>query len=138
MSVNMTWDNDEQTIIRYIIGDPWTWDELYEAIQQAHLLIDAADHSVHSIIDMSGAHILPRNPLMHGKKMSRGDRLSNAGKIVFVGANVFLRSLMDVFRRVHPTRLENIAFVATLDEARALLAEVARQPSAPAESDQLS
>ncbi len=123
MSISVIWDNEEQTIIRYVMDGPWTWSELYEALGQGHRLLDTVDHTVHCIIDMQKTRLIPNNPLLHGKRMSAGKH-PRAGKIVFVDAHAFMQALIGVFRKIYPALLRDILFAETMEEARALLASV--------------
>lgn len=35
MSVQVSWDNEDKTVIRYDLGGRWKWEEFYPCYQQA-------------------------------------------------------------------------------------------------------
>jgi len=46
MTINVAWDNADQTIILYAVREQWTWDELEEVLKQGRALMDSVKSSV--------------------------------------------------------------------------------------------
>ena len=46
MSVNVTWENNERTIIRLTVSGRWQWCELHAAKAQIEAMLDTVDYPV--------------------------------------------------------------------------------------------
>ena len=120
MSIQVVWDNDEKTIIRYTYQGQWTWDELAAVLEEAYALLDTVDHPVDFIIDLRQSVLLPKDALRHGERVAQAVH-PNEGRSVVVGANMLVSRLADVFYKIYRRTSKQFRFVATLDEAYALL-----------------
>lgn len=81
MSIQVRWDNPQQTTIGITFRRGWTWAQLQTAIQHADDLIVSMPHPVHLLIDIREAGGLP------------GDFISRAGEL-------FARAMPDRMRDV--------------------------------------
>jgi hypothetical protein len=120
MPIDLHWDNDARTIARFDVRGIWTWQELDAAMAQLYAMQTSENCTADCIVDMTAGNKLPHNPLSNGWRKSRRPQL--AGRIVFIGGTAFLKSLMDVFRRLYPIVDQRIFFVDSLEAAHARLA----------------
>ena len=75
MGVEVEWDNQEQTVLRYTVVGHWTWEEFYAARDRARALADKVDlPRVNAIIDIRIGSMFPRNSLTHFRDMP-GERI---------------------------------------------------------------
>jgi hypothetical protein len=131
MSIRVEWDSDDHTVLRYTVVGHWTWDELHAALERARTLADAAPSSViHSIIDIYTGSLYPQNALSHFRRMpfEAHPKFKN-GCVIIVEDNLFVRSLMNILRRLNPHAVRNFYNVRTMKDAYALL-ERLRQTAA--------
>jgi hypothetical protein len=117
MSIEIVWDNPEQTIIRYIFARTWTWDEFYAARDHAYGLIDAGQKRVAVIFDVPAGMALPANMLTNGKN-AVGRRHVNTSLIVIVVPNMYLRRLLEIIIMLAGSKADIIVMVPTLAAAR--------------------
>jgi hypothetical protein len=126
MSVQFSWDNPENTIVRYDFVGKWTWEELYETFYQSWDEIAKLPYTVDSISDFSRTSNAPPSVMTHVRKLSQ-NRPENTGIMVIVDANNFLSMMLQTFSKLLQSTLRrelNIQAVKTLAEARALLAQI--------------
>ena len=117
MGINIQWDNEQQTIMRFDLDPHWTWDELFAAKKQAHELVSMVSHKTVTIIDAPHTTALPPNLLLNARSALRNNH-PNTLVVIFVATNPFILSAfntMSGFLRSIALRLE---FAPTLDEAR--------------------
>lgn len=126
MAVEILWDNDEKTILRYQVNGRWTWDEFWSAFNQSLRMTDEVDHMVDFIFgdaDIAIRSLPPGLLTQLGAVVRR--RHPRAGTTVFLASErssvrtVWYRLAIKMYPRIG----EKYAFATTLDEARALLAE---------------
>lgn len=122
MSIELRWANVEHTVLLYEVRGTWTWAEMYESVVQSHAMMDAHDHLVHSIVDMSAAGRMGDNPLSHGRRMA-GLTHPRSGLTAFVQAPAFMRVVFSTLGRLYPDIKSRIQFVSTREEANALIRE---------------
>ena len=127
MGIMVAWDNDEKTIIRYTYSSRWTWNELYAALDEQAALQATVSHDVAILIDVRNVHLVPEGFISHVKRV--GERVpKNTSARVVVSNSPFLKSLFLLASKLFPHITHDIQFVATIEEAYALLPEHERIP----------
>lgn len=124
MAISVSWDDDQHTIVRWVFGAGWTWDDFSTAQQMSNQLIESVDYSVDIIGDLSNTSGLPANALTAYRGFVDWTA-SNLDMIVLVGAGRFVKAMVSVFVKVMPGKAPGTHFVFadTLDRAYALIAE---------------
>jgi hypothetical protein len=124
LAIQVAWDNDEKTTLLYTILGRWTWEELYDALDEGRTFMDSVSHEhVDFIVDMTDCKLLPANALSHFARMSSKPH-PKSGRMVMAGATTFVRALLNVLGRYQgsATKAGAVLAVETADEARAVLA----------------
>jgi hypothetical protein len=126
MSVQVVWDNEERTIIRYIIAGKWTWGEMLEVVQISNSWLDEVSHPIHFIHDMSEGKAIPAGAITQLRHFI-GKEHPLTGMSVMVDAQnstmmIFARSLLNMVYKIYQPKWPFL-FVDTLDEARTVLAK---------------
>jgi hypothetical protein len=122
MAVQVVWDDDAHTILRYVYPRHWMWNEAYAAINQTRKMMASATNPVDCIVDMRESLGIPvGNAIIQLRKMGEmGQNMTNySGLTVFVKADTFLKALLQVYERVYPDQADKLVLphVRTLDEA---------------------
>ena len=117
MPVEVIWDDAERTVIRYVVGEHWSWNEINAAIEDARTLMAEVDAPVSAIVDLTRSRTVPSFSRWRGEGLSACSP-PNLKLVVMVG-NESLASLYDIFARFLPDKAR---YARTLDEARALIA----------------
>lgn len=125
MGIEVVWDDDEHTMVRYIMEDPWTWDDLGNAFRQTHAMMDTVEHKVHSIMDMRKTRNIPSHAFTRIKQAGVNDpgHPNHSRLTVFVGASLFAKALLSVIGRTYRglNDYNDFRFVETLEQAYTLL-----------------
>jgi hypothetical protein len=126
MPIQAVWDNEEHTVIRYIIEGHWTWDEMNAAVAISNAWLDAVDRKIDFIHDMSRSEGIPGGALTQLKRYI-GKEHPNTGRSVVIGAqkslaNSVARALLDMVQKLYK-RDWGFMFAVSLEEARQHLYE---------------
>jgi hypothetical protein len=126
MPIQAVWDNEEHTVIRYVIEGHWTWDEMNAAVATSNAWLDAADRKIDFIHDMRQSEGIPGGALTQLKRYI-GKEHPNTGRSVVIGAqksiaNSVGRGLLDMVQKIYK-RDWGFMFAASLEEARQRLSE---------------
>ena len=122
MPIEVGWDNDEKTTLRYDYEGNWSWEELYEISNKALEMFNSVPHRVDTIHNHTNSTYIPRGALSHAQRLL-AQYPENWGISVVVGTNPLLKALMLVFRKVYRQMGERHFMAATLEQARQLLAK---------------
>ena len=125
MNISVVWDNEEKTILRYIYGKNWNWNDFHSAAKEAYQMLDAVSHKVNIIMDFQNAQLVPQGAITNVQRAFSTRRHSNINTTVIVGAsaNNFLQAIAGIGRTLTRSSSNDwqLSFVATLPEAYALL-----------------
>ena len=122
MGIQVVWDNDEKTIIRYVFDVRWTWDDFYAARTDAYNLIDTVQHKIGVIFDAPPNVTLPPNMITHSRSAISKTH-ENTHVVVVVVGNTYVRAMLTMVRKLSKKAAEKLELAPTLDEARALVRE---------------
>lgn len=118
MKVNVDWDNDEQSIVRYTFDSDWNWQDLYTAMDNAGKMIETVSHRVDVLMDLSNANIIPKNAISQIKRGYDNPKSPNIGVTVVVTPNSFMNAIVLMAKKVWGDKGEwELEFVKTLDDA---------------------
>jgi hypothetical protein len=126
MPIQAVWDDEAHTIIRYVIEGHWTWDEMNAAIATSNAWLDAADHKIDFIHDMSRSEGIPAGALTQLKRYI-GKEHPLTGRSVVIGpqksvTNSVARGLLDMIQKLYK-RDWGFMFADSLEAARQRLHE---------------
>jgi hypothetical protein len=131
MPITVTWDNDDQTAIRYDFDGRWTWSEFHRAANEAFALTRSVTQTVDSISYFKPGVTLPPDALFQFRH-AMADAPSNRGTTVIVGGSAFIVMMVSIFSKLNKALGERLLVANSLDQARALLA--ARRQSRAADT----
>lgn len=98
--IAVTWIDDSQRVILYQFQRGWSWDDLYAAESQSlEMAASVAPRPVHFVLDLSDSQIIPQNALSHINIVMKRQP-SNLASIMFIGANAFVRVLVNMMERL--------------------------------------
>jgi hypothetical protein len=122
MPIQIVWDNDDRTIMRFLFEDPWDATELFNAITQTKTLLAAEDigYAVGVIFDTQATGSLPSGILTSTRTLV--EKMSPEIAIIVVATrNRFLRAMHQVFSRVNRSLAEKFQLAGTVEEARVII-----------------
>jgi hypothetical protein len=133
MGIEVTWENENKTIIQYVYDGRWTLREFDDARTQAAKLEETVTHRVDVIVDVRNSSLVPTGAISRGKQVMTTNQSShpNEATAVIVGAGPLVRSIYDVVSKVYPdvVKRRGFRFARTMDEARAIIAQEASSRS---------
>lgn len=124
MPVTVAWDSEERTLMRYTIVEPWQWDEFYTTLAEGRAMRLQENVAVIDIVfDVTQARKIPFDALTQINIMGRRDSIvgSHVRRIVIVGANTFLQSILTMVGRVAPRLGDRVVLADRLEEVQGML-----------------
>ena len=122
MSIQLSWDNDEKTIIRFDYGKGWTWDDFSEAGKLVQKMRAEVNHPVHIIANFEDGAFPPLGAL--GKFRTAQENVPGDAVVVVVGGGMFITALVSSFSRVYKALSKNLMVADSLDKAREKIAKL--------------
>jgi hypothetical protein len=121
MGIQVSWDNEAHTVVRYDFDKEWKWEDWHAAEKAVGVMTADISHSVIGMIVAPSNISLPSNFL--SKSMSVASRHNPlVENYVIVGASQFARMLLSAFNKMMVGR-PDMMMANTVDEARAILAK---------------
>lgn len=122
MKINVVWDNEEKTIVRYDYGKGWTWDDFWVASGTSNQMLASVDHKVDFITSFVDS-TPPSIGAFAQFKRAQDTFPDNGGVVVIVGGGAMVSGLVTTFSKVYKKFSDNLLVAKTVDEARVMLAE---------------
>lgn len=129
MPIEVRWDNEEKTVIRWIYSAAWSWEEAYWAHEHEVALIESVDHVVDAIADMRQAHGLPKGSLTMGINLMNKSH-KRIDLLVVLGANRLIQNMYDMMFKLRPNlklRLKIVLVRSEEEEAQVIAARRAER-----------
>jgi hypothetical protein len=124
MPVDVIWDDEVHSLMRYVFDGSWEWDEFRPIVDKADAMSRTVSHRVDIIADLTNSASLPvRNAFPTLKYMAdcSADNVL-AGIFVVVGSGALITAMFSAYRRVFP-HLGAVPYMTqTLEEARQMIA----------------
>lgn len=125
MPILVKWDNDAKTVIRQSFEGAWTWQEFFDSCSKENAgLMKTVPHTVHILSDFTQSGPLPFGGAISQSRNVMKYYPPNWGIIVIVSGSMFIRSLVNTFRRAYPRGFGIKTFAAlSVDEAYKIINE---------------
>ncbi len=123
MPVEFRWDNEEQTVIRFVATGLWNWNDFHKAMRRATFWLDSVSHSVETIIDLRAGVKLPAGALGHVRSLGKRIHPNGTDRAVLIGLEGSVAKPLGGAEGVYRDGVRLLRFVATEDEALAVIAE---------------
>ncbi|MEO8612008.1 MAG: hypothetical protein ABI690_29195 [Chloroflexota bacterium] len=119
MPIEVFWGDPQQTILHAQFGESWTLEEFGAAVETMYDLISQTPHTVHIVNDFSRNRSLPTHLLSVGQHVENHKAI-NTGISIMVGASVFVRSILQVAKRLYLIDTE-IYMANSVEEAHQII-----------------
>lgn len=122
MSVHVTWDNNDHTVLRYDFDGDWQWEEFQTAFRRAREMLETVGHIVDVIADFRTSSSVPTETLARLAYVGSSSPI-NLGNTILVGSNTFSMTTLALFRTFYSNVAHVFDTAYSLERARALLAK---------------
>lgn len=120
MPYQVTWDDEEKTIVVQTYSGKVLVEEYYNAVDKSAQLLSSVNHTVDLIMDLTDMKSDLKGFLTAvsyaNKKVPSNQRL-----VTVVGANRFAQTMAKIAGTIAPKATENVYFVDTLEEAHRVI-----------------
>ncbi len=122
MSIQVFWDNEDHTIIRYEYSPGWTWEDFREAGKIALEMMGQTGQTVHVIANFADNAFPPIGAM--GRFKTAQESLPRQTVVVVVGGGLFINALVTTFSRVYRNFSKNLMVAHSLQDARDKIAHI--------------
>ncbi len=120
MPINILWDNEQKTIIRFDFIGNWDWDEYWHCVERSNAMLSEVEHPVNTIANLHESAGLPTGSIQQIKRtFDQAPR--NLGIIVINQGGMFVRVMASAFARVYQRQSQRIFLAESLESARAII-----------------
>lgn len=126
MGIQVSWDNQEQSVIRLVYDGFWGWEDFHQSFRDANQLMETSQTPCVLIIDMRASNYLPTGASTHFKVAGQDLTSDNfSGILVFVKADVIIRAMVELLIRQYPQLFGsvNVFYTNSIAEAQNLARE---------------
>lgn len=116
MPIHVSWQDDDQRLLRFVYEGKWTVADFYEALEQGNALLDSAPGPAVAVLDVRASHSMPNGFMGTIGNISK-KRHPRMVLMVMLGMNPLVRGFISIYRKVYPTKPENSPIHFAVDEA---------------------
>lgn len=133
MSIDLYWDNDEQTVMLAEFGQTWDWDELYAMLKTIKRLAAERGRLFGAIIDVReglhipGGTIFTAEALGQFRRMLALNQSGQKGPVVIVGVTGVVKTVFEAVKRIDKKIVQDVFFAETMEDARREIYAVMQQ-----------
>lgn len=119
MNVDIRWENEEQTVIRYTYSGEWSWEEFYKILEK-RTPEDRLDSRSTVLVDFRGINRFPSDAILH---LKRAANLAGETRVqvIVIANSASLITLYNLFIRVYASIGKRFRLVRNDEEAYTLL-----------------
>ncbi len=120
MGITVSWDNEQQSIIRYEAKGRWDWIDFDRAVERAFTMTEQLEHTVDALFDLRKSAELPNGAVIHFRRWI-SVLPANRGSIVVVSNRESAHILVDMLRRIDRKAATRLVITDSIDAARKML-----------------
>jgi len=130
MPVKVDWYKDTKHI-SFIFNGKWSWEELFEAIDEVVRRLDTVGEPVFLVIDVNNTGFVPTYSYHNLKRVATAPTMShpNTQKLLMIGANRYVELMVNVFKKAFPDAGGRYLLFKTFEEMDSYLKEVQQESS---------
>ncbi|PJF23341.1 MAG: hypothetical protein CUN56_01365, partial [Phototrophicales bacterium] len=103
MAIDLYWDDEDQTVLLCVFNQGWTWEELFDTLNQVRQITSQRDEEIGAMIILNKGAMLPAGSIFTMETRAKAKKLlqmSAAGKgpIAIVGMNAMIQAIIQGFK----------------------------------------
>jgi len=119
MSIQVSWDDETQHILRWDYDEAWTWNDAMQAAETTRLLRNAVSHAlVVVILNMGEVQTIPRDSMRNMRRLLQA--LQPNDVVIMSGDGTAVGVITVFMRSIFPANANQLYTAPSLAEARAL------------------
>ncbi|MEP7291127.1 MAG: hypothetical protein ABI835_05060 [Chloroflexota bacterium] len=118
MKVDIRWENEAKTVIRYSYSGEWSWDDFYAILNQRDP--PPPDGQLSALVDLRQTTHLPGDAVLHLKSAAKMAEEID-GMVVIITSNTAMTTLFNIFVTIYKRVGKRFRVVNSEEEAYAIL-----------------
>ena len=114
--ITLTWADSDKQLLKWDFGQRWSRGDFLDACQEAHHMVETANHPVNLLIDLSASRFYPLNlmSLVHAGIQMKTEK--SIEKVVVVSSSKLWSRLYLHLIRVYPMDTLPVDFVSSYQD----------------------
>jgi hypothetical protein len=126
MTIELFWDDTEETVMLAEFSGKWSWEELHKVLSKIKQISQERQQAFGAILDLRRGLHLPNMLNKDGleqfqKLLALNDGASEKGRIVVLGMNRMVKVIFDAVGTFDKSLTNDVFFAENEDEARRLI-----------------
>lgn|GEM_PF-2805133 len=126
MKIDVRWENDARTVIRYTYSGNWDWDDFYNTLERSDKDVQQAE-KFSVIVDFRDVTRFPSDAVLHLKRAATMVNEKHE-QIILITNNSSLATLFNMFIKLYSRVGKRLRLVTSDEEAYALLKLPSEKP----------
>jgi hypothetical protein len=127
MSIHAFWDDEDQTIVRFLYRrGNWEWHDFYAAMEQARTLVASVTRPIGFVVDITYGGLTPGIFMSQAKLLHEFRRHPAVSLVMVIGADRFIEALYQVSAGNIPIE-DQYYFAHTLEDAYVIFGEINKE-----------
>lgn len=122
MGIRIVWGDESKTIIHHVYDGSWTIEDYYNLINEHNRLLTELDHGIAIINDLRQSGAIPAG-IGSAVKFAARKAPPNEEIKIMVGGDRSIKTLIDLINMTAGTDVTELIYVATIEEAYAIIQE---------------
>lgn len=115
MSIQVTWTNPTQSVLRYQFPRQWDWNDFEHALEVGFNQIESVSHSVTAVFDLTQAQNVPDGAMIYWRKMMRV-LPANQKELVFITTSFSVQTAIQLFLDINKRYRDFVRIVESLPD----------------------
>ncbi|MCU0514465.1 MAG: hypothetical protein MUE40_18075 [Anaerolineae bacterium] len=123
MSIDLYWDNDEQTVLLCEFNGRWTWEELQTVLATVKRMSEERRQVFGAIVDVRNGLTLPGGSIFNREALTNFQKMLHMGQggkgpVVILGMSGMIKTVFDAVKSVDKNAARDVHFAGTMPEAQ--------------------
>jgi hypothetical protein len=132
MSIELFWDDEEQTVMLVEFNGQWTWEELQKVLAASRRLSEERGRILGAIIDVRNRSFVPGGTIFSREALKQFGQIremasGGRGPVVILGMNGLIKTILDTVKSLDKNTAKDVHFADTMPEAQQIIYDLMRQ-----------
>jgi hypothetical protein len=123
MSIEVFWDDDDETVFLIEVRGAWKWDDLTKTMKAVKRISEEKGRVMGAILDLGTGLQMPEGGIFSQQGLANFQELlkldgKQRGPLVIVGMNSLVRRIFDTAASLDPKAARMIDFADSVEDAR--------------------
>src|SRR5688572_1836530 len=132
MSIDLFWDDEEETVMLCEFNGQWSWEELHQVLAATRRLSEERGRILGAIVDVRNRQFIPGGTIFSREALQQFGQIrqmasGGKGPVVILGMNRVVKTVLDTVKNLDKNAAKDVHFADTMPEAQRIIYGLMRQ-----------